>query len=457
MPADFQAHRWYRAPALLSFLLAWLAVLGCLSAVAQQSGPAPRVQTAAPRVLVLHLDDTIQPVSEQYLSRGLDQAASQHADLVLVELNTPGGLLTSTRAMVHAILDSPTPVIVYVTPSGSRAGSAGFFLLEAADIAAMAPGTNAGAAHPVVEGGTLDPIMKQKLENDTTAFLRSYVSRRQRNVEAAEDAVLHSRSYSDSEALKLNLLTLVAADETTLLNSLDGHTVTRFGGATTQLRTRNAILIAVEPTTRERILDRLMDPNLALLCMILGLLLIYLEFNVPGTIIPGAIGTLLLLTSLFALNLLPVRLTSVMLLVAAMALLLLEAKFPSHGVLATTGIICLVMGGLTLVAGPIPEQRIHLATAAGTGLGFGIITVFLVRIAWRARRNKVLTGPEAMVGAIAVAQQSFHQQGEPRSQVMVHGELWLAESPQPLSPGERARVIGVRGLTLLVQRIPGGP
>ncbi len=439
-----------RLPGLGAVLLALLAFAG----VSAGALPPPAV-----RVIVLHLDDTIQPVSEQYLLRGIAAASSEHADALLIELNTPGGLLTSTRTMVHAILDSPTPVIVYVTPSGSRAGSAGFFLLEASDVAAMAPGTNAGAAHPVVEGGTLDPIMKQKLENDTTAFLRSYVSVRKRSVDAAQDAVLNSKSYTADEALKLDLVTLVSPDDATLLNTLDGRRVTRFNGLTTQLHTRNAQLVPLELTTRERILDWLVDPNIALLCALLGALLIYLEFNTPGTIIPGALGTLLLLTSLFALNLLPVRLTSVMLLAAAIVLLLLEVKAPSHGVLATAGVLCLVVGTLTLVAGPIPEQRIRIATAAGTGVGFGLITVFLVRIAWQARRNKLLTGPEAMIGAIAVAQESFPtpdaQRGQvARGQVMVRGELWFAEADHPLAPGDRARVTAVRALTLLVQRIP---
>ncbi len=415
--------------------------------------------STAPRVIMLKLNDTIQPVSEQYLLRALAEAADTHADAVLVELDTPGGLLSSTRTMVHAILDSEAPVIVYITPSGARAGSAGFFLLEASDVAAMAPGTNAGAAHPVVEGGTLDPIMKQKLENDTTAFLRSYVSVRGRNVDAAQDAVLNSKSYTDAEAYKLNLITLVAPSATALLDALDGRTITRFNHSTVRLHTRGAALVPVELTTRERILNWLIDPNIALLCLVLGALLIYLEFNTPGTIIPGALGTLLLLTSLFALNLLPVRGTAVMLLVAALVLLLLEVKVPSHGVLATAGIVSLIVGALTLVAGPIPEQRIRLATAAGTGLGFGLITVFLVRIAWRARRNKVLTGPGAMVGAIVVAQETFSLQGglAPRGQVMVRGELWFAESDHALAPGDRARVTAVRALTLLVEWIPGHP
>ena len=411
-----------------------------------------RAATPQPHVAVLHMDDTIQPVSEAYLMRGLAQADQMHADAVLVELNTPGGLLTSTRTMVHAILNSPVPVIVYVTPTGSRAASAGFFLLEASDVAAMAPGTNTGAAHPVVEGGKLDPIMKQKLENDTTAFLRSYVAIRKRNVDAAQDAVLNSKSYTEAEALSLHLITLVAPDTTTLLNQLDGRAITRFNGSTATLHTRDAVLVPIELSLRERILDRLIDPNIAILMLVLGVFLIYLEFNAPGTIIPGSLGALLVMTSLFALNLLPIHFASVSLLVAALVLILLEVKAPSHGVLAGAGIVALVFGALTLVDSPIPEQRVHVATAAGAGVGFGLITVFLVRIALRARHNKVLTGPDAMVGAIAVAQEALM----PRGQVLVRGELWFAETETPVAKGEHVRVSAVRSLTLLVERIPAG-
>lgn len=409
-----------------------------------------RASSSRARVVVLHLDDTIQPISRSYLDRGLAKAASLHADAVFVEMNTPGGLLTSMRAMVGAILRSPVPVIVYVSPAGSRAGSAGFFLLEAADVAAMAPGTNAGAAHPVIEGGKLSPIMKQKLENDATAFLRSFASRRGRNIDAAQQAVLNSKSYSEREALQLNLIDLIAPNNTALLNDLDGRVITRIDGAKATLHTRDAELISVAPSLREQILDRLMDPDLAVLVLILGALLIYLEFNTPGTIIPGALGTLLLVLALFALNLLPVRYTSVMLIVAAFVLLLLEAKFTSHGILAGAGILCLIFGTLTLVAGPIPQLRVHLATAVSTGVAFGLVTTFLVRIAWRARRNKTLTGPAAMIGAIGVVEQAL----TPRGQILVRGELWQAESAQELNRGERVRVRAINGLMLLVERIP---
>jgi membrane-bound serine protease (ClpP class) len=427
--------------ACAALLLSCCGTLACQAQQTQQN----------PEVVVIHLDDTIQPISADYMARGLDLAAAQHAGAVLIEINTPGGLLDSMRQMVSKLLASPVPVIVYVAPSGSRAGSAGFFILEAADVAAMAPGSNAGAAHPVVEGGAkLDDIMKQKLENDTAAFLRSYVARRGRNVAAAEDAVRSSKSYSDQEALQLKLIDLVAPDDTTLLNTIDGRTVTRFDGSKVVLHTRDARLVAVEPTLREKILDRLTDPNLAVLVLVIGALLIYVEFNSPGTIVPGTLGTILVLLAIFSLNLLPVRYTSVMLLVAAFVLLILEAKFATHGVLAAAGILSLVTGALTLVDAPIPEMRVHLATALSTGLAFGLITVFLLRLAIKARRGKSRMGGDAMIGQIAVVTQPL----APSGQVMVNGELWQAESAVPAALGEHVRVRALRDLTLLVERVP---
>ncbi|HEX4037217.1 MAG TPA: nodulation protein NfeD [Acidobacteriaceae bacterium] len=401
------------------------------------------------QVVVLHLDDTIQPISADFLERGLDKAAQIHAQAVVVEMDTPGGLLDSMRAMVGDILQSPVPVIVYVAPAGARAGSAGFFIMESADIAAMAPGTEAGAAHPVVEMGSVSDTMKEKILNDALAFLRSYVSIRGRDVDAAQEAVTHSKSYTASEAQQLHLIDVISPSESDLLNTVDGRTVKRFNGSTAVLHTRSASLVAVTPTIREEIMDRLMDPNLAVLMLLAGALLIYLEFNTPGTIIPGALGTLLVLLALFSLNLLPVRYTSLGLMVAALILMVLEAKFPSHGILAISGTIALILGTLTLVAGPIPEMRVQLATAIATGLSFGLITTFLIRIAWRARQNKVMVGPEALVGASGVAQQEL----APRGQILVHGELWMAEADAPVSLGETVRVRGVDGLKLLVEKV----
>lgn len=426
-------------------------VMLLLSAIAVYSRPAHAETPAlSGKIVVLHLDDTIQPISSDYLKRGLKRAAEIHANAVLILMNTPGGLLDSMRVMVADILASPCPVIVYVAPAGSRAGSAGFFIMESADIAAMAPGTEAGAAHPVVEVGHISNTLKQKILNDALAFLRSYVSERGRDVQAAQQAVADSKSYTANEALQLHLIDIVSPDEQNLLQSLDGRTVKRFNGKAQVLHTRGATLVTVEPNMREQIMDRLIDPNVAVLILIAGALLIYLEFHVPGTIVPGALGTLMVVLALFSLNLLPLRYTSLALIVFAFVLILLEAKFPSHGILALSGTVALVLGLLTLVAGPIPQMRVQLATAISAGLAFGLITAFLLRIAWRARRNKIQIGPEALIGAIGVAQQTL----APHGQILVHGELWQAESPTPVAPGDQVRVRDVQGLTLLVDPVP---
>jgi membrane-bound serine protease (ClpP class) len=429
---------------ILKSAFALLLLLSCLQpAKLSASLPDPGV------VVKLTIHDTIQPITAEYLQRGLDEAARQHARAVIVSLGTPGGLLDSTRVMVQAIENSPVPVIVFISPPGSRAGSAGFFLLESADIAAMAPGTNAGAAHPVIEGPQPDPVLKQKIENDAAAFLRSYTSRRGRNVAAAEDAVRNSKSYSDEEALKLNLIDLVAPDDQSLLAALDGHQTRRFNGNTEILHLHNAAIVTLPPSLRERLLTKLTNPNFTVFLLVLGGLLVYLEFNVPGTIVPGSIGTLFILLGLFGLNLLPIRHTAVLLILAAIVLIVLEAKFASHGVLALVGITSLVFGLATLVDAPIPELRVHTATALGAGLGFGIISFGLAWIALRARRNKILLGPQAMIGATAIARTPL----SPTGQVEIRGELWQASLPEhaALPTGATVIVKHVEGLVLIVE------
>ena len=392
-----------------------------------------------PLVEKLVLSDTIQPVSASQLDRAIARASADGAQALLVELDTPGGMLDSTRAMAGAILGSRVPVIVYVSPAGARAGSAGFFLLESADIAAMAPGTNAGAAHPVMEfGGQPDATMTQKIENDTEAFLRSYVTRRNRNAEAAEAAVHSSHSYTAEEALAQNLIDLTASSDTQLLAALEGRTITRMDGAKLVLHLSNARIQILQPTLREQLLGWLVNPNIALLFLVGGALLIYLEFNTPGTIVPGALGTLMVLLAIFALNLLPIRYTAVMLLVAALALLLLEAKFGGHGALAIAGIVCLTFGTLTLVAAPVPEMGIHPVVALSVSAAFGAITVFLVRLAVRARRMKTRIGADAMVGSSATAMEPLAPEGH----VLVEGEIWRAVASEPVPAGSPLRVVG---------------
>lgn len=427
----------------------WVWTWVCALLLLPMASLAAESKQAPPLVIRLSLHDTVQPVSAGYLERGLREAAQRHADLVLISLGTPGGLLESTRVMVEAIEASEVPVAVYISPSGSRAGSAGFFLLQAGDVAAMAPGTNAGAAHPVGGGSESDAVMRAKVENDTAAFLRSYVLRRGRNAKAAEDAVRQSLSYTDAEALDLKLIDLIAPDDRALLKAIDGRQVKRFNGTTQTLRTADAQIVAVAPSLRERLLGRLVNPDLAVLLMVFGALLVYVEFNVPGTIIPGALGTLLLLLGLFGLNFLPIRHASVALLLAAVALLVLEAKFASHGVLAAAGIASLIFGLATLVEGPSPDQRVHLATAVGVGVGFGLITTWLATVAWKARRGKQLMGPESMIGAMALARTAL----APRGQVEVRGELWQAtlEGSPSAREGAALQVVDVNGLDLTVR------
>jgi membrane-bound serine protease (ClpP class) len=414
--------------------------------------PTLHADSSNPPVVVrLTLHDTIQPITADYLQRGLQEAVRLHAQLVLISLGTPGGLLESTRVMVQSIENSSVPVVIYISPTGSRAGSAGFFLLEAADIAAMAPGTNAGAAHPIVEGRQLDPILKQKIENDAAAFLRSYTARRGRNVEAAEDAIRNSKSYSDEEALKLKLIDLDATDDASLLAALDGREIHRFDGTTQTLHLQGARIVTIAPSVRERLLSKLTNPDIAVLLLVLGGLLIYLEFNVPGTVVPGSLGTLLVLLSLFGLNLLPIRHTAIVLLLAAFVLMLLEAKFGGHGVLALAGVVALVFGLATLVDGPIPELRVHFATALGAGVGFGVISFGLAWIALRARRGKVLTGPQAMVGGTAIVRTPLN----PTGQVEIRGELWQARLHRQasLGVGSEVSVRSVEGLVLIVEPV----
>jgi membrane-bound serine protease (ClpP class) len=401
-----------------------------------------------PVVDKLVLDDTIQPVSASMLSRALEKANKDGAAALLVELDTPGGLLTSTRTMAGAILESHVPVIVYVAPAGARAGSAGFFLLESADIAAMAPGTNAGAAHPVMEfGGKPDDTMKQKIMNDAQAFLRSYVTKRARNAEAAAAAVEQSHSYTAEEALSQHLIDVIAPNEMELLSMLDGRTITRMDGSKLMLHLAGARIETIKPTLREDLLGWLVDPNIALLLLVAGALLIYLEFNAPGTIVPGALGTLMVLLGIFGLNLLPIRYTAVALMIAAIVLLVLEAKFGAHGVLAIAGIACLMFGTLTLISAPVPELRISPWMAVAVSAAFGGITVFLLRLAIRARRLKAKSGPEALVGHMASAMEPLALEGH----VLVEGEIWRAVAASPIAAGAKLRVIGHDDMLLHVE------
>ncbi|HYK02362.1 MAG TPA: nodulation protein NfeD [Thermoanaerobaculia bacterium] len=399
-------------------------------------------------VLRVVVDDIIHPISDEFVGRALDEAVIRKADVVILELRTPGGLETSMRGIVEKIIRSQVPVIVWVGPSGARAASAGFFILEAADIAAMAPGTNTGAAHPVMFGGEkLDDIMKMKMQNDSAAFIRSLAQRRGRNVAAAESGVREAKSFTEDEALSLKLIEVVATDVASLLRWADGRTIKRFNGTTTVLRTANKPIVDYEMSLKQRLLSWIMNPNVAFILMSLGMLALWAEFNHPGAILPGVVGLIAILLAVFALNLLPTRYAALVLILAAFALFALEAKFTSYGILGIGGVICMVFGALLLVDGPIPEMRVHLVTALVVSVPLGAIAVFLMTLVMKAHKNRVTTGTEAMIGEIGVARTTL----QPDGKVFVHGELWNATASGDIAAGTRVRVRAVEGLRVVVE------
>jgi membrane-bound serine protease (ClpP class) len=404
-------------------------------------------------IVKIVVDDTIQPITAEYISRAIDQAARTNAQAVLIEMNTPGGLVSSTREIIEKITSSPIPVIVYVTPTGGHAGSAGIFILESADVAAMAPGTAAGAAHPVALIGPVqmkpDDEMRRKIENDTAALIRSVASKRGRNVEAAEGAVRESKSFTEQEALAQHLIDYVAATPEDLFRQMQGKSFKRFHGETASLNLVGQNTVTFEMTLKERILDVLMDPNIAFLLLAIGALSLYIEFNHPGAVIPGTVGVVFILVAAFALNLLPTRWAALVLILGAFALFAAEAKFVSHGVLTIGGIALLTLGALLLVDSPIPEMRVHLATALAVSIPLGVITALLMTIALRARRNKIVTGEQGLVGETGVVQTALSPQGK----VFVHGELWDAVGSASLPAGQLVVVRGVDGLTLRVDAV----
>ena len=404
---------------------------------------------ASADILKVTVDGAIHPITDEYIGRALEQAKAQHADAVLIELRTPGGLVDSTREIIEKIIASPVPVIVYVGPSGARAASAGFFLLESADVAAMAPGTNTGAAHPVLLTGKVDDVMKAKMENDAAAFMRSFVSKRGRNVELAESAVRESKSWTDQEAMQNKLIDLVASSESDLLKQLDGREIKRFDGSKTTLRVANKQVVDFHLSVRQRILGWLMDPNITFLILAIGALALYAEFNHPGAVIPGVVGLIFVLLAVFALGLLPTRFAALTLILAAFVLFALEAKFQSHGVLGVGGIVALTLGGLFLVDGPIPEMRVKLWTALGVSVPLGLITIFLMTIALRARKNKITTGIQGLIGEIGVVQAPL----SPYGKIFVHGEIWNAHAAGDLPVGTQVVVRRVEGLRLEVEPV----
>ncbi len=398
-------------------------------------------------MVVVDVDGVVHPVTVEIVGGAIAEARHEGAALLIVRLNTPGGLMDAMRQTIEEIVASPVPVVTYVAPSGGRAASAGFFILESGDIAAMAPGTNTGAAHPVAMGGEMDAVMTEKVVNDAAAYIRSIAGKRGRNAQLAETAVRGSKSFTDREALDDHLIDLVAPNEGALLADLDGRTVTRLDGTTQTLHTAGAEIETYQPSLHQKIIAAVADPNIALVLLVLGALLIYVEFSSPGLIAPGIIGAILVLLGLSALAVLPINWLGAALLLLALTLFVLEAKFTSHGILGIGGAVAMFLGAIMLVNSPIPEMRVHWPTALALTLPFSIITVVLVSLAMRARSNKVETGQEGMIGKSGTAVTAL----APSGKVFVHGEYWDAVATSPVPPGGPVRVAAIRGLVLTVE------
>jgi membrane-bound serine protease (ClpP class) len=438
------------------FLFALAAFSLALTLTARSAFAAPNSSST---VVELRIDGEIEPVLAEYIVRGINEANADHAALILITMNTPGGLDTSMREIIQAILSSKVPVVTYVAPTGSRAASAGFFILLSADVAAMSPGTDTGAASPIlVFGGQsvqIDDTLHKKIVNEATAYLRSYVTQRGRNAELAATAVTEAKAFSEKEALDGKLIDSIASSPEDLLAKLNGRTIARFDGSKTQLTLSQPVLTQREMTAREKFLTRIVQPDAFFILLIIGVLGLYVEFSHPGMFAPGVIGGIALVLALFAMHMLPVNFAGVLLIVVAFVFFVLEAKFPTHGVLGVGGLVAMIFGAIFLINSPITGMGVRLSTALGVALPVAIIIVILMRLVLRSRRWKQSTGKEELVGEEAEVTEPLGA-GNSAGMVFVHGELWRAVAPDGVSipKGARVSVRKVKGLTLEVEPAP---
>ncbi|HSK78715.1 MAG TPA: nodulation protein NfeD, partial [Thermoanaerobaculia bacterium] len=389
----------------------------------------------------------IHPVSAELIGDAIREADAAGAAALVIELDTPGGLVTSTREITTAILGAKTPVVVYIAPAGAQGASAGFYILMAADVAAMAPGTNAGAAHPVGgQGQTVEGVLGKKMEEDAAANIRSMALRNGRNVELAQAAVLESRSYSAQEALDGKLIDLIAPTVPALLRAIDGRQVQREGAAVT-LRTVDSEVVEVEISPFRRFLGVLADPNIASMLLVLGFLGLYFELMNPGAILPGVVGAICLILGFFALSVLPVNYAGLALILLAVILFIAEIKVVSYGLLAVGGTVSLVLGLLMLFKTPEPALRVSLEFIAVLAVFSLAVVGFLTMMSLRMSRVPVRTGHEGMLHELGTARTAL----APRGKVFVHGEIWDAVAEEPVAAGETVQVTGVRNLTLVVR------
>jgi len=436
--------------AAYSFFL-WVLCAGAIFLL--MASVAADEHSPGPLVLELSLDGEVEPILATYIDEGLADAAKRHAALVLITMDTPGGLSDSMKDMIQHILASPVPVAVYVSPTGGRGASAGFYILLSADIAAMAPGTHAGAASPIIAIGgfpqQIDEVFRKKINQDAMAFLRSFTERRGRNPELAEKAITESKAFTEKESLDAKMIDLIASSPEDLLRQLDGRTIKRFDGTQVTLALKSPVRAPFELSARQKFLARIVEPDVFFVLLILGVLGLYTEFTHPGVIAPGVIGGICLILALYAMHFLPVNLAGLFLIALSLAFFILEAKAPSHGVLAFGGVVSMFLGALFLIRSPLTSGGVSIGVALAGTVPFAVLAVFLMRLVLRSRQWKTATGKEELIGShgVAMAQLSAGAVG----MVRVHGELWRAESSRPVQEGQTVRILRVEGLKLYVE------
>jgi len=443
-----------------------LAHVAMFSAAVVFMNPLPADNTPTRIAMQLTVDEAIGPATDDYIERSLETAASRNAELVVIRMDTPGGLDTAMRAIIKNIINSSVPVVTYVAPSGARAASAGTYILYASHVAAMAPGTNVGAATPVSIGGIEPPTgpagdekekekkpaannggdaMKQKVINDAVAYLQSLAQLRGRNQAWAEQAVRDAASLSANEALKMDVVDIVAASMDELMQQLEGREV-MVQGQSRALHTENIIIDSIEPDWRNRLLSVITNPNVAYILMLIGVYGLILEFMNPGSILPGTVGAISLLLALYAFQLLPINYAGMGLILLGIALMVGEAFQPSFGALGIGGGIAFIIGSIILMDTETPGFGINISVILTFAIISAIVFIAAIGMAIKARRRRVVTGKEELLGGVATVMNDFDREGR----VFIHSEIWNAKSHTPLRKGQRVTVTGIDGLTLEV-------
>jgi membrane-bound serine protease (ClpP class) len=391
------------------------------------------------------VESVISSSAADYVVSAIKQAEKDKVAALVIELDTPGGLDTSMRIIIKEMLAAERPIVVYVAPSGARAASAGAFITLAAHVAAMAPGTNIGAATPVAMGGQMDKTMEKKVTNDAAAYMRTIAEKRGRPIDLAEEWVRKATAKTETEALKAKLIDFVSPKLEDLLQVMDGRVVTTAAGKV-KLETKDAIINRGEMNLREKMLKIIADPTIAYLLLLLGLAGLYFEFSTPGAVLPGVLGGICLILALYAFQQLPINYAGVLLILLAILMFIAEIKVVSHGVLTLGGLAAMILGSVMLIDSPLPDMRIPLTTIIFTALAVAAFFMFVVGAGVRALWSKTTTGREGLVGEVGVVRSPL----APRGQIFLRGELWNAESEIPVEAGESVRVTQIDGLTLRV-------